>query len=90
MQTLVLIKSHFTSKPLVRSLTSSLTYLDDAAGIIHKIREKGMRVGIALKPNTPISQQLLDLVPSLDQVLIMTVEPGFGGQKLMPSTLAKV
>jgi len=48
--------------------------------IIEKIRELGKRVGIALKPNTPIDPYR-ELIPNLDQVLVMTVEPGFGGQK---------
>jgi ribulose-phosphate 3-epimerase len=56
-----------------------------------EIRSKGMRVGIALKPATPID----GLMPLLDKhlvdlVLVMTVEPGFGGQKFMQDMMPKV
>jgi len=57
--------------------------------IIEKIRELGKRVGIALKPNTPI-EPYIELIPNLDQVLLMTVEPGFGGQKFMIEVLPKI
>lgn len=56
---------------------------------IHAIRELGKKVGITVKPDTPISaiEPYLGLV---DMVLVMTVEPGFGGQKLIPHCLEKV
>jgi len=57
--------------------------------LCHKIREAGMKVGIALKPDTPVS----DVIPYMgyvDMVLIMTVEPGFGGQSFMANMLQKV
>lgn len=62
---------------------------NDAAGVIRKIHEKGMQAGIALKPATPLSaiEHVLDMV---DLVLVMTVEPGFGGQSFMPEPLNKV
>lgn len=57
--------------------------------LIQKIRSLGKKVGIAIKPATPTSalEPFLQLV---DMVLIMTVEPGFGGQSLMPECLEKV
>mmetsp|Transcript_19753 Transcript_19753/g.16916 ORF Transcript_19753/g.16916 Transcript_19753/m.16916 type:complete len:135 (-) Transcript_19753:101-505(-) len=63
------------------------------------IRAHGMRVGIAIKPKTPFSavQSVLDIGRKdgakdimVDDLLVMTVEPGFGGQKFMPDMMAKV
>lgn len=56
---------------------------------IQQIKERGLKVGVALNPATPIST--LDCVlPMLDLVLIMSVNPGFGGQKLIPYTIEKI
>lgn len=62
---------------------------EDVRGIIAGIRDLGKKVGITVKPETPVRavEPYLDLV---DMVLVMTVEPGFGGQKLMPECLDKV
>lgn len=56
---------------------------------IADIKSKGMMAGVALNPATPISV-IEDILPQLDMVLIMTVNPGFGGQKLIKYTLDKV
>lgn len=62
------------------------THLDRT---IHQIKEAGLKAGVALNPATPIS--LLDCVlDQVDMVLIMTVNPGFGGQKFIPYTLEKI
>jgi ribulose-phosphate 3-epimerase len=53
------------------------------------IRAAGARAGIALNPSTPI-EPLVDLLPSFDMVLVMTIEPGFGGQAFMDVTLPKI
>ena len=57
--------------------------------ICRQIKEAGMKVGLALKPNTPVSviEQYMD---HADLVLVMTVEPGFGGQKFMADMMPKV
>ena len=56
---------------------------------VRQIRELGMKVGVALNPSTPVS--VLDcILEQVDMVLVMTVNPGFGGQKLIPYTLEKV
>lgn len=56
---------------------------------LQNIREKGIRAGVALNPSTPLS--VLDWVlPETDLVLIMSVNPGFGGQKFIPSALDKI
>ena len=62
---------------------------EDPVEVIQKIRSLGRRVGITIKPATPVSalEPFLDMV---DMVLIMTVEPGFGGQSLMPDCVEKV
>lgn len=56
---------------------------------IADVKSKGMMAGVALNPATPISV-IEDILPQLDMVLIMTVNPGFGGQKLIKYTLDKV
>lgn len=62
------------------------THLDR---VVNQIRETGCRAGVALNPATPVS--VLDcILDQLDMVLIMTVNPGFGGQKFIPYTLNKV
>ena len=62
------------------------THLDRT---LQQIRERGLKAGVALNPATPIST--LDCVlPMLDLVLIMSVNPGFGGQKLIPYTIEKI
>lgn len=61
----------------------------DLKATVQKIKELGVRVGVSVKPETPISV-LEEVEPYLDRVLIMTVNPGFGGQKLMPECVEKV
>lgn len=64
---------------------------DEAAALAlaAKIRELGVRAGFSIKPNTPI-ESWLDKLSHFDLVLVMSVEPGFGGQKFMPEMLDKV
>lgn len=57
--------------------------------IIRNIREHGGKVGIAIKPSTSLDAYE-DLIPEINQLLIMTVEPGFGGQKFMVQLLPKI
>lgn len=57
--------------------------------IIDKIKKSGLKVGISVKPNTDIDV-LMPLLKDLDLVLVMSVEPGFGGQKFMNKMLSKV
>ena len=62
------------------------THIDRA---IQYIKSKNVKVGVALNPGTPTSL-IKDLIPELDMVLIMSVNPGFGGQKFIPYSLDKI
>lgn len=57
--------------------------------ICRQIREAGMKVGLALKPGTEV-EVVKEFIPMADMILIMTVEPGFGGQKFMSDMMPKV
>lgn len=61
----------------------------DPVGLARKLRDMGARAGIALKPGTD-PEPYLELLPEFDQVLVMTVEPGFGGQAFMPDMMPKL
>ncbi|GAB3901554.1 ribulose-phosphate 3-epimerase [Larkinella knui] len=54
-----------------------------------QIRETGCRAGVALNPHSPV-ELLADVLDEMDQVLIMSVNPGFGGQSFIPHTLQKI
>ena len=56
---------------------------------VHRIRELGCAAGVAINPGTPV-EVLLDIVPDLDTVLVMTVNPGFGGQQFIGHTVEKI
>ena len=60
-----------------------------AATCVKKIKSLGLKAGLALRPKTPLGR-VRPLLEQLDLILIMTVEPGFGGQAFMPEMLAKV
>jgi ribulose-phosphate 3-epimerase len=57
--------------------------------ILASIRERGIKAGISIVPSTPVSC-LEELLPFIDLALVMTVNPGFGGQRLIPECLEKV
>ena len=61
----------------------------DVHGCIEQIRRSGVRVGISIKPATSVDV-LCDLLPLVDVVLVMSVEPGFGGQSFIPESLDKI
>lgn len=56
---------------------------------IHEIHEAGMKAGVTLNPSTPVCM-LEDIIRDVDMVLLMTVNPGFGGQKFIEHSLDKV
>ncbi len=57
--------------------------------LVQRIREHGLKAGVSLNPATPVSL-LEDIIADLNLVLVMTVNPGFGGQQLIPGALKKV
>jgi ribulose-phosphate 3-epimerase len=57
--------------------------------VVQQIKEMGAKAGVALNPATPLSS-IEEILPDLDLVLVMTVNPGFGGQKLITATLDKL
>ncbi|RDV44622.1 ribulose-phosphate 3-epimerase [Leifsonia sp. ku-ls] len=61
----------------------------DPVALARDLRARGARAGIAVKPGTGV-EPYLDLLAEFDQVLVMTVEPGFGGQSFMPETMPKL
>ncbi|HEU4491610.1 MAG TPA: ribulose-phosphate 3-epimerase [Jiangellales bacterium] len=71
----------------------SVTFHVEAAGapirLAREVRAAGARAGLALKPATPV-EPYADLLPELDMILVMTVEPGFGGQSFLDACLPKV
>lgn len=71
------------------SITIHVESTSRVADAIQKIKDYDMKVGIALSPNTPVSA-VLPYLEMVDMVLVMTVEPGFGGQAMIPETIDKV
>ncbi|AZH83868.1 ribulose-phosphate 3-epimerase [Plantibacter sp. PA-3-X8] len=71
------------------SVTFHAEATGDPVALARRLRSIGARAGIAVKPGTPI-EPYLELLPEFDQVLVMTVEPGFGGQSFMPETMPKL
>lgn len=70
-------------------LTFHLEACEDPLDLLRRIREQGVMAGISIKPGTPVEDVYLYL-EECDMVLVMTVEPGYGGQKLIPETIEKV
>ena len=79
--------------PFARAGADIITVHQEAAPhldrLLHQIRELGCKAGVSINPSTPVSvlEEVLDLV---DLVLVMSVNPGFGGQKFIPGALQKV
>jgi ribulose-phosphate 3-epimerase len=71
------------------SITFHVEAAPDVGAVIAAIREQGKRVGLAIKPFTPI-QEILPYVERIDMLLVMTVEPGFGGQKYIETSTRKI
>ena len=71
------------------SITVHREIAEDMSGLIQIIRDLGVKCGLSVKPGTS-AETLLPYLDLLDLVLIMTVEPGFGGQKFMPEQMEKI
>jgi ribulose-phosphate 3-epimerase len=72
-----------------RNVTVHAEACTDPRAVARDIRAAGALAGLALKPGTPLEAHL-DVLPEFDTLLVMTVEPGFGGQSFMPEVLPKV
>ncbi len=70
-------------------ITFHLESDDDPMAVIEKIRSFGVSPAIAIKPKTP-AEAVFEYIPFVDMVLVMTVEPGFGGQSFMEDMMPKV
>lgn len=70
-------------------LTVHIEACSDLNAVIEAIKKQSIKVGISLKPQTP-AEMLKPYLEKIDNVLIMTVEPGFGGQKFMQEQLNKI
>ncbi|XP_063377186.1 ribulose-phosphate 3-epimerase [Cydia fagiglandana] len=73
----------------VNQYTFHIEPVTNVEDVCRKIKESGMKVGVAIKPGTPVAE-VEKYINISDMVLIMTVEPGFGGQKFMQDQMAKV
>lgn len=71
------------------SVTFHLEAATDPVRLARRLREIGARAGVAVKPATPV-EALYDVLDEFDQILVMTVEPGFGGQSFMPDQMPKL
>ncbi|MDQ1574687.1 MAG: ribulose-phosphate 3-epimerase [Actinomycetota bacterium] len=71
------------------SVTFHAEATGDSVGLARRLRSIGARAGIALKPGTDVVDYL-EILGEFDRVLVMTVEPGFGGQSFMESTMPKL
>jgi ribulose-phosphate 3-epimerase len=71
------------------SVTFHVEAAKDPRAIARDLRAAGARAGMAIKPNTPF-EPYEDLLDDLDMILVMTVEPGFGGQTFMADQMPKV
>lgn len=83
----------FYAKSFIDAGADYLTFhyeaVENVKRVINHIKELGAKVGISIKPNTKV--EVLDpYLKDLDLILVMSVEPGFGGQKFMPSALDKI
>ena len=73
----------------VFSVTAHFEALSDPVKTALAIKKTGSRAGLSIKPNTSVSE-IAELIPHFDQILVMSVEPGFGGQSFMPEALGKL
>jgi ribulose-phosphate 3-epimerase len=69
-------------------ITFHIEAVDDSRKLIKRIHDAGLTAGVCLKPGTPVDD-IADIAPLCDMVLVMTVEPGFGGQSFMHDAALK-
>jgi len=73
----------------VDHITFHIEAADEPIKLIDKLHKLGVTAGICLNPGTPV-EQIQTIAPRCDMVLVMTVQPGFGGQKFMPEAAKKI
>ncbi len=73
----------------VSSITIHLEACENPKRTIQDLKDLGVQVAVAIKPTTPV-ESAFEFLPELDMLLIMTVEPGFGGQPMLDATLDKI
>ncbi len=73
----------------VASVTFHLEAAAEPVALARRLRQIGARAGVAVKPATPV-EGLFDVLDEFDQILVMTVEPGFGGQSFMAEMMPKL
>ncbi|MDO5361517.1 MAG: ribulose-phosphate 3-epimerase [Eubacteriales bacterium] len=71
------------------SITVHAEACEDLDRTVEQIKDSGVKVGVSIKPATPVND-ISHLLPDIDMVLIMTVQPGFGGQKYMDECTEKI
>ena len=80
-------------RPFAEAGADGITFhyeaVDDPGAVIASINEVGKRVGMAIKPQTPV-EAVIPYIHRLDMLLIMTVEPGFGGQKYLKKSTRRI
>jgi ribulose-phosphate 3-epimerase len=90
---LMIVEPHRYVEAFARAGADGITVheeaVQDLAPVLRQIRALGKRAAVAVNPASPIDR-LLPLLPELDMVLIMTVNPGFSGQKYMPEGVPKI
>lgn len=86
----------FIAKMFIDAAADMITFhyeamdsIDECIQLASQINESGVKCGISIKPGTPV-EKLKPLLPFVDLILIMSVEPGFGGQKFDPLALDKI
>ena len=75
--------------PNIFNITIHLEITKDIKSILKTIKDKGYKCGIAIKPKTDI-KKLIPYIKDIDLILIMSVEPGFGGQEFIPNTINRI
>lgn len=79
--------------PFVKAGSDRITFhietVDNPVEVIEYLKDLGVKVGVSIKPKTDVDV-IKQYLPNIDQVLVMSVEPGFGGQEFDPSSLPKI
>lgn len=74
----------------IHNFTFHIEAVADSLTLIRELKKSYPSVGISIKPNTPVHKLSDDILKAVDLVLVMSVEPGFGGQSFMPSAFDKI